>query len=1213
MMKKLLSLMTLLLCVVVGVKGEIVELETTYNFKGQTADATPTLESTAHHKAANAQNVFLASDNVCNSKFAFQSVGNGTGFYYTTSQLVQFKGDRYFSMVDMKAGDKIVFTFSVQDSGSSTSKHFTIENAGTGSTTNLSLSEEGDAIAANTDMVSGTAYYVLEDGYVDFKTRKNFYLTKVVVTRKVDSSTLTEPTGTSVSPTSAYVVVGNTTTLTGSFSGGTFTGEWVSDNETVATVSDAGVVTGVSEGTAHITYQWVDDQSKDAYKATATITVVEAFDVNSLSVVKTYDFANWGSTTLTIESTKAGKIFNAGNSVNNDVFRCTNSGLESIAIQAVLSSSKGWSINDNGLYEGSGAGRCAAICDLKAGQYIEFRHNSGNSFYTKNNSEDDGARKVPLIEESNHHVYKVLEDGMVGFELTKGKYVTEVVIYEKETRIKTSLSFSAAEASATLGQAFDAPTLTKDPADLEGVVFSSSNTAVATVDANTGAVTLVAGGITTITATFEATETHTGSSASYELTVTDPNAEGYTDEGVTITWAFNTGATGQTANIVYATAEEALFKSNNVSIGSNLTYNGTQALNGTNDGLTSTKIKQNDAGSSTEQKNAIKFVVSPKAGMTFTPTSVRFLATRCGTDGGKMEIAWIDSENATVALGSAAASKSSDDPARDNNATLNATSYSYNLTAKGAKATTGECGLQIITYSANGKSYAFGQIVIEGTLSGQVSAVNTYTITAQVGTEGAGTVSPTESIVEEGDNLTLTATANTGYTFQNWTKASDGSWSSTTNPLTLSDIQADETYTANFKDLYDITYDLSSEGVKKGTIDNILQTEYASSSDKFTAPQNKYLTKDGFTFVKWTDGTKDYIPGTEYTLTSDITLQPVFVENTQSLTWSPALTEVTWNFRYSEVSLNIEGKTGYYVKQVQVNNETLDVVMAIDATSGKMNNLNRNDAWIQANSGTVLTIPALAGMTIVLTGYQKFSTTTIAGSTEYVATTASPFTATYTYTGSDATVDIVIGSDISYLSTVVVTYPRAHIPVDVTSVGYRTFTSDKALDFTNGVEGLTAYRAVVSDKTISFAPITGAVPAGEGMLLKANEGTYYIPVAAGTPAAIENAFEGVTSETVVDGAGIFVLMNGASGVGFYKTTAASFTVGANTAYLPADVATGRSFIGFDDFDDETTNINSLTPNPSPKGEGSIYTLSGQRVEKPVKGLYVKNGKKWMVK
>ena len=46
---------------------------------------------------------------------------------------------------------------------------------------------------------------------------------------------------------------------------------------------------------------------------------------------------------------------------------------------------------------------------------------------------------------------------------------------------------------------------------------------------------------------------------------------------------------------------------------------------------------------------------------------------------------------------------------------------------------------------------------------------------------------------------------------------------------------------------------------------------------------------------------------------------------------------------------------------------------------------------------------------------------------------------------------------------------------------------------------------------------------------------------------------------------------------------------------------------------ETTGVDSLTPDSSPKGEGSIYTLDGRKVGKAVKGLYIVNGKTVVVK
>ena len=40
----------------------------------------------------------------------------------------------------------------------------------------------------------------------------------------------------------------------------------------------------------------------------------------------------------------------------------------------------------------------------------------------------------------------------------------------------------------------------------------------------------------------------------------------------------------------------------------------------------------------------------------------------------------------------------------------------------------------------------------------------------------------------------------------------------------------------------------------------------------------------------------------------------------------------------------------------------------------------------------------------------------------------------------------------------------------------------------------------------------------------------------------------------------------------------------------------------------STGINGLTPNPSPKGKGNIYTLSGQRLaQAPARGIYIENG------
>ena len=85
------------------------------------------------------------------------------------------------------------------------------------------------------------------------------------------------------------------------------------------------------------------------------------------------------------------------------------------------------------------------------------------------------------------------------------------------------LVFASETINATLGEAVPANALTK--ATNAAAVYTSSNVEVATVDAATGEVTLVAAGTTTIKAATEATETYKAGEASYTLVVVDPNAK----------------------------------------------------------------------------------------------------------------------------------------------------------------------------------------------------------------------------------------------------------------------------------------------------------------------------------------------------------------------------------------------------------------------------------------------------------------------------------------------------------------------------------------------------------------------------------------------------------------------------------------------------------------------------------------------------------------
>ena len=628
----------------------------------------------------------------------------------------------------------------------------------------------------------------------------------------------------------------------------------------------------------------------------------------------------------------------------------------------------------------------------------------------------------------------------------KTVYFDEFTITRAGTAV--TLSFPAANYSADISggaNSFTAPALTVDPAAAASeVTYSSSNTNVATVDASTGEITLVAAGKTTITAAISNSTTYSDASASYLLTVTDPAG---VDVSGSITWVLS--SPDNTTGV--ASEDLADFVKNiNLSLGSALSFNGTQTLNGDKQDLKSTKIKMSGAGGATADTHKIKFTFKPNAGLTFHPTNVTFTATRCGTDGGKMEIDWIGADEGDIHLKSTAASKTSDDPARDNNATQNYTVYSLDIDPE-AGAATGECGLQIVLYNADTKSYAFRDIIITGTIDGVEETVTSYVITATSADETMGTVSPESVEVDEGESVTLTATPKTGYAFVSWTRESDNT-TFTDNPLTLENVTAAEAYTASFKKLFKVEYS-AGEG-DKGTVTTILNPEYVEST--YTLPAaNYYISKAGFTAIGWTndEGFTIYDFGETITLTEDITLTPFFEESIISLDEISSELTVTWDFTGTP-ALNIEGATGYFVAQAEVGAITIDIPMFIDNTTGsaiegvrgKTNNIGRTNA--QINKGSKFTIPAEKGMTVVITSASgNITETTVAGQTP--SSGSGSKVATYVYDGNEATVDIVFSDDGKYYNSIKVTYPAQPQAYSffMSEFGYATYYNSEKMFF----------------------------------------------------------------------------------------------------------------------------------------------------------------------
>ena len=180
----------------------------------------------------------------------------------------------------------------------------------------------------------------------------------------------------------------------------------------------------------------------------------------------------------------------------------------------------------------------------------------------------------------------------------------------------------------------------------------------------------------------------------------------------------------------------------------------------------------------------------------------------------------------------------------------------------------------------------------------------------------------------------------------------------------------------------------------------------------------------------------------------------------------------------------------------------------------------------------------------------------------------------------------------------------------------RTFCADRDLLFTD-VPGMKAYTAE------GFNTATGQVllmrvndvPAGTGLLLVAEPGTYHVPFNQSTTVYV-NMFKGVMDDVTVwateDGMQNYLLQGQQ-----FETVKTSSPLSAEHAYLqvPQQAANGWSTatLHFDD----TDGIKDLTTDSQPF---DIYTLNGLLVKRHASttkglpyGIYIVNGKKVVIK
>ena len=271
--------------------------------------------------------------------------------------------------------------------------------------------------------------------------------------------------------------------------------------------------------------------------------------------------------------------------------------------------------------------------------------------------------------------------------------------------------------------------------------------------------------------------------------------------------------------------------------------------------------------------------------------------------------------------------------------------------------------------------------------------------------------------------------------------------------------------------------------------------------------------------------------------------------------------------------------------------------------------------WTSSSDGS---ITGAKSVTITLTNakFEDDSTTKTVGGVE-----GQPFQTSflvgwnhfeYNISGEgDVTINFHGGSQF-FLDNVVVGGGAHEINLKFSSAGYLTWVATADIDFAH-TAGVTAYKITeATPKKITMVEVD-KVKAGEAVMLQGS-GTVQLTRTTDAEAFTDNKMLPCTNGSVtgngvngVTNTDVYVLGNGKNGLGFYMLKG---TLQAGKGYLSVSEEAGnakQNFIGFE----VVTGLDAVEAKDA--DDAAIYNLQGIRVAHPQKGIYVKNGKKFVVK